>query len=139
VFFGIQNEREWASFCDTVMANTAFATDPRFSSGTQRVANRGELHAHIDAVFGALTKAEVLSRLDEAAIANAELRDMRSFSAHPQLSARERWRDVALPGGSQARSLLPPVTAQSYEAAMGAVPSLGEHTSSVLREFGISD
>jgi crotonobetainyl-CoA:carnitine CoA-transferase CaiB-like acyl-CoA transferase len=64
---------------------------------------------------------------------------MRSFSAHPQLSARERWRDVAIPGGSQARSLLPPVTAQSYEAAMGAVPSLGEHTSSVLREFGISD
>jgi crotonobetainyl-CoA:carnitine CoA-transferase CaiB-like acyl-CoA transferase len=90
-------------------------------------------------VFGALTKAEVLSRLDKAAIANAELRDMRSFSAHPQLSARERWRDVAIPGGSQARSLLPPVTAQSYEAAIGAVPTLGEHTSRVLREFGISD
>jgi crotonobetainyl-CoA:carnitine CoA-transferase CaiB-like acyl-CoA transferase len=139
VFFGIQNEREWASFCNTVMENAAFATDPRFVSGTQRVANRGELHDHIDAVFGALTKAEVLSRLDKAAIANAELRDMRSFSAHPQLSARERWREVQIPGGSQARSLLPPVTAQSYEAAMGAVPSLGEHTSSVLREFGISD
>jgi crotonobetainyl-CoA:carnitine CoA-transferase CaiB-like acyl-CoA transferase len=139
VFFGIQNEREWASFCGTVMANPSFATDPRFASGTQRVANRVDLHDHIDAVFGALTKAEVLSRLDQAAIANAELRDMRSFSAHPQLSARERWRDVALPGGSQARSLLPPVTAQSYEAAMGAVPALGEHTSSVLREFGITD
>jgi itaconate CoA-transferase len=139
VFFGIQNEREWASFCDDVMTNAAFATDPRFASGTQRVANRGELHDHIDAVFGELTKAEALSRLDKAGIANAELRDMRSFAAHPQLSARERWRDVALPSGAKARSLLPPVTAQSYEAAMGAVPSLGEHTSSVLREFGITD
>jgi len=139
VFFGIQNEREWASFCDTVMANSALASDPRFASGTQRVANRGELHDHIDTVLGKLSKADALARLDVAGIANAELRDMRSFSAHPQLSARERWRDVAIPGGSRARSLLPPVTAQSYEAAMGAVPSLGEHTSSVLREFGITD
>ncbi|MEN9740044.1 MAG: hypothetical protein RLZ72_310, partial [Actinomycetota bacterium] len=103
------------------------------------VANRQALHDRIDAVLGALTKVDVLARLDAADIANAELRDMRSFSAHPQLTERDRWRDVAIPGGETARSLIPPVSAQSYSARMDAVPALGEHTDAILAEFGVTD
>ena len=139
VFFGIQNEREWAKFCVGVLGDESVATDPRFDSGSNRVAHRDELHARINEVLGGLTKADVLARLDAADIANAELRDMRSFSAHPQLAERERWREVQIPGGSTARSLIPPVTARSFTARMDAVPALGEHTESVLAEFGIAD
>lgn len=139
VFFGIQNEREWTKFCATVLGDASIATDPRFDSGANRVANRPALHARIDEVLGGLSKVDVLARLDAADIANADLRDMRSFSAHPQLAERNRWRDVGIPGGTTARSLIPPVTAQSYTARMDAVPALGEHTESVLAEFGITD
>lgn len=139
VFFGIQNEREWVKFCQTVLGDESVATDPRFDSGATRVAHRDELHARINDVLGGLSKVDVLARLDAADIANAELRDMRSFSAHPQLAQRHRWREVGIPGGKTARSLIPPVTAQSYSARMDAVPSLGEHTVSVLAEFGITE
>lgn len=139
VFFGIQNEREWLKFCQTVMNDESMATDPRFDSGANRVAHRDELHDRIDEVLGGLSKKDVLERLDAADIANAELRDMRSFSAHPQLTDRNRWRDVAIPGGATARSLIPPVSARSYDARMEAVPALGEHTESVLAEFGVTD
>ena len=135
VFFGIQNEREWAAFCSGVLGDDSIATDPRFDAGARRVTNRPALHASIDSVLGSLTTAEVLHRLDEAGIANAELRDMRSFAAHPQLDARNRWRDVQLPGGETARSLIPPVTVQSYTPRMGRVPALGEHTDAVRSEF----
>ena len=116
---------------------TSCAADER--APCDRVAHRDELHARIDSVLGGLSKTDVLERLDSADIANAELRDMRSFSAHPQLTERNRWREVGIPGGSTARSLIPPVTAQSYAARMDSVPALGEHTDSVLAEFRITE
>lgn len=138
VFFGIQNEREWAKFCEIVLQDQSVATDARFNAGAIRVQNRPALHARIDEVFSTLSSADALARLDEAGIANAQLRDMRQFSAHPQLEARDRWREVTLPNGETARSLIPPVTAGSYDAQMGAIPALGAHTDAVLKEFGLN-
>jgi itaconate CoA-transferase len=136
VFFAIQNEREWAKFCAGVLGDDSVATDELFVTGSFRLHNRVELHARIDAVFSTLTTEDALSRLDVAGIANAQLRDMKHFSAHPQLAARNRWREVATPGGD-VRSLIPPVTARSFTPRMEAVPRLGEHTDSVLAEFGL--
>jgi crotonobetainyl-CoA:carnitine CoA-transferase CaiB-like acyl-CoA transferase len=81
---------------------------------------------------------EVGARLDAAGIANARLRTPDEFAAHPQLSARNRWRDVDTPSGP-VRALLPPVSVPGREPAMGAVPALGAHTSSILAEFGLED
>ena len=138
VFFGIQNEREWVKFCEIVLQDLSVATDARFNAGAIRVQNRPALHARIDEVFSTLSSADALARLDVAGIANAQLRDMRQFSAHPQLEARDRWREVTLPNGETARSLIPPVTAGSYDAQMGAIPALGTHTDAVLKEFGLN-
>ncbi len=134
VFFGIQNEREWAEFCSVVLENSSVATRSEFSSNNLRVTNRAALHAIIDATLGTLTTADAVSRLDNAGIANAQLRDMAGFSAHPQLAARGRWVESDSPAGPL-RSLLPPVTSREMGVAMGPVPRLGEHTESVLREF----
>jgi crotonobetainyl-CoA:carnitine CoA-transferase CaiB-like acyl-CoA transferase len=136
VFFSIQNEREWVNFCSGVLGDSSVASDERFVTGSLRVQNRVVLHARIDEVFSTLTTEEALARLDAAGIANAQLRDMKHFSAHPQLAARNRWREVSTPGGD-VRSLLPPVTARSFTPHMEAVPRLGEHTASVLKEFGL--
>jgi crotonobetainyl-CoA:carnitine CoA-transferase CaiB-like acyl-CoA transferase len=138
VFFSIQNEREWVKFCDVVLRDASVATDSRFDAGTHRVANRPALHDVINAVFSTLTVTEAIARLEEAGVANAQLRNMLEFSAHPQLVARHRWREVGLPNGETARSLIPPVTAESYEPVMGPIPALGADTERVLREFGLS-
>ena len=44
VFLGVQNEREWATFCADVLHQPETATDPRFATGPARVAHREELH-----------------------------------------------------------------------------------------------
>jgi crotonobetainyl-CoA:carnitine CoA-transferase CaiB-like acyl-CoA transferase len=41
---------------------------------------------------------------------------------------------VDSPGG-RLRALLPPVTVAGREAAMGAVPALGQHTAAIRAEF----
>src|SRR5690554_3253107 len=40
VMLGLQNEREWAAFCEGVLEQPALAKDERFSSNSQRVKNR---------------------------------------------------------------------------------------------------
>ncbi|MFN5267776.1 MAG: CoA transferase, partial [Burkholderiales bacterium] len=56
---GVQNEREWRAFCTTVLQQPCLATDPRFASNAQRVAQQPALQSLIDAVFGQLTANEV--------------------------------------------------------------------------------
>jgi crotonobetainyl-CoA:carnitine CoA-transferase CaiB-like acyl-CoA transferase len=134
VFLGLQNDREWGVFCNQVLGRPDLVTDPRFVTNPDRVARDGELRAIIEDVFAALTPDEVAARLDAAGIANARLRTPAEFAAHPQLAARDRWREVDTPGGP-VRTLLPPVTVPGREPAMGAVPAPGQHTDSILAEF----
>jgi crotonobetainyl-CoA:carnitine CoA-transferase CaiB-like acyl-CoA transferase len=138
VFFGIQNEREWVKFCNVVLEKSDALADPRFDSNNNRVAHRDALHELIDQVFSVLTTEEVISRLDVAEVANARLRDMNGYSTHPQLEARDRWREVDSPVGPL-RATLPPVTARRMAVSMGRVPALGEHTSQILAEFAVAE
>jgi crotonobetainyl-CoA:carnitine CoA-transferase CaiB-like acyl-CoA transferase len=134
VFLGLQNDREWAVLCERVLGRSDLIADERFRTNPDRVAHDGELTPIIEAALGSMTPDEVTARLDEAGIASARLRTPAEFAAHPQLAARDRWREVDTPGG-QVRALLPPVTGPGREAVMGAVPALGQHTDSVLAEF----
>jgi crotonobetainyl-CoA:carnitine CoA-transferase CaiB-like acyl-CoA transferase len=132
VFLGLQNEREWAVLCERVLHRPDLVTDERFATNPDRVAHDGELTAIIEDALGSMTPDEAVALLDEAGLASARLRTPAEFAAHPQLAAR--WREVDTPAGP-VRALLPPVTMPGREAAMGAVPALGQHTDSVLAQF----
>jgi len=134
VFLGLQNDREWAVLCERVLRRPDLITDERFATNPDRVTHDAELTAIIEAAIGSMTPDEVVAVLDEAGIASARLRTPAEFAAHPQLAVRDRWREVDTPAGP-VRALLPPVSVPGREAAMGAVPALGQHTASVLAEF----
>ena len=138
VMFGIQNEREWASFCDKVLGKPEYATDPRYDNNTKRNAARAELIALITGIFSTMTAEQVVARLDAAGIANARMNTPGEVWDHAQLKARKRWREVDTPQG-RIPALLPPVTYADFEARMDKVPAVGEHTDLVLRDIGYSD
>ena len=135
VIFGIQNEREWAVFCDKVMERPDMRADPRFSTGNARRENRAELTAMIEARFSTMTAMETATLLDTAGIANGRLNDSHAIANHEQLAARDKWRDIGTENG-RVRALLPPFTFTDHEAVMGDVPSIGQHTDQVLAELG---
>lgn len=137
VFLGIQNEREWAVFCDRVLGDGELATDPRFITNSLRVAHREELTADIARAFSAFSVADVLARLEGAGIANARLRDLAELVEHEQLAARNRWRTVESPAGP-ILALVPPATLDGDEPVMQPIPAPGQHTEMILAELGLS-
>lgn len=135
VYLGIQNEREWQRFCADVLQRPELATDPRFLNIPARVEHREALEALITATFAGLTTPDIVARLDAADIAHARMNTMEEFAEHPQLAARNRWREIDSPAGPL-RALAPPVAMDDLEPEMGAVPALGEHTDKILGEQG---
>jgi crotonobetainyl-CoA:carnitine CoA-transferase CaiB-like acyl-CoA transferase len=138
VMLGLQNEREWKVFCVVVLGDAALATDARFHTNALRNVNRTELQQLILGVFAAMTTAEVEARLDRAQIANARMNDMADVWAHPQLKARQRWRQVGSPAGD-IPALLPPGRNNRDDYRMDPVPAVGEHTEAILRELGLDE
>ncbi len=137
VMLGLQNEREWTAFCDTVLLQPDVATDTRFDSNAQRNANREALQALIVQTFAALTAAQVVERLEQAGIANARVNEMADLWEHPQLQARQRWRTVGTPQGD-VPALLPPGVNSAFDYRMEAVPAVGQNNASILAELGWS-
>jgi itaconate CoA-transferase len=136
VFFGIQNEREWATLCAQVLDDTALANDPRFCTNPKRIENREALQTLIEQRFSALTSEQVLQRLDEAAIANAHMNTVETFLQHPQLRKRGRVQKVGSPKGALT-SFLPAITIPGATPVMDSVPALGEHTDAILAELDL--
>ena len=137
VMLGLQNEREWGAFCEKVLLQPGLAKDARFSSNSKRSAARAELRRLIVEAFSTLTAAEVVRRLDDAQIANAQVNDMHDVWEHPQLRARNRWRDVDSPAGA-IPALLPPGSWDDEAPRMDGVPALGQHTDAILASLGYS-
>jgi itaconate CoA-transferase len=135
VYLAVQNEREWESFCRYVLEQPELAAGPRFAGGSQRLRNREELDIVIRTAFSRLSAGEVIGRLDEAKIGYARMRGVGEVRTHPHLRARGRWREVGSPVGPLP-VLLPPVTSDAFEPAVGDVPSLGNANEALRKEFG---
>ena len=138
VMLGLQNEREWATFCDKVLGQPALATDERYNSNIKRNQRRAEITALVDRVFLPLTTEQVIEKLDAAGIANARINTPEEVWAHEQLKVRNRWREMGSPRG-KLPVLLPPATHDDFEARIDPIPEVGEHTESILLEIGLTD
>ena len=134
IIVAVHSSREWAEFCGRVLQRPELAQDLRFQTNVTRVQHRDALTAAIEAVLALLPSTEVLRRLEAAHIANARINSMHEYLEHPQLAARDCWREIDSPAGP-IRALLPPVRMEHVEPVMGAVPALGQHTRTILEEL----
>ncbi|MEV7992325.1 CaiB/BaiF CoA-transferase family protein [Streptomyces sp. NPDC086077] len=139
VLLSVQNDREWRRLAEQVLGQPELGSDPAFATNAARVVHRERTDARVARALAALTADEAQARLEAAGIACARLRDVREVAEHPQLAARERWREVGSPAGPL-KALLPPITWPGGEPARsGDVPALGQHTEALLRAVGMTD
>ncbi len=137
LLIGVQNDRGWVALATRVLHRPELAVDPRYATNAARAARRDEVDALVGELTATVPAAELLDRLDAAGVPAAMLNEVGAVVEHPQLAARDRWREVAVPGGT-IRAPLPPITLDGPEPVMGPVPSLGAHTEGVLRELAYS-
>ncbi|MDV6270367.1 MULTISPECIES: CaiB/BaiF CoA transferase family protein [Rhodococcus] len=135
ILIGVQNERGWRTLMVDVFGREDLVDHPRYATNIVRVENRAE----VDEMVGSLTRlystAELDKRLAAAGVPAAALNDMGGLLKHPQLDERSRWRSVGTEVGP-IDAVLPPMTFSDVEMKMGDVPSLGQHTESILTELG---
>ncbi|NMM46077.1 CoA transferase [Rhodospirillaceae bacterium KN72] len=130
ILIAIQNEREWVVFCDTILGQASVATDPRFSSNSNRVANRPALNEIVTAAFVQHDQDVLADMLLKARIAFGRINGMEDLQSHPQ----NRYVDAETPTGP-VRLLAPGALVDGNSPEFGPVPALGEHTDAVKREF----
>ncbi len=126
----IQNEREWARFCEGVLGDARLASDPRLESPVVRVANRDYVDALINKVFAGLDQDEAIQRLADSGIAYGRLNDMAGLARHPQL----RRVSVATPSGD-AQVVAEAAMRSGKKRGVPRVPALGEHSRALRDEF----
>jgi itaconate CoA-transferase len=138
VVLGTTNDQEWQRLSREILQRDDLADDQRFATNAGRVAHRDILDEAIGAWCAGHDLEHVQKTADAAGIGNARYNLPSEVLEHPQLRARDRWRQVDTPVGP-IPALLPPPVIAGYRPPMGAVPGLGEHTDSVLAELGIAD
>jgi itaconate CoA-transferase len=135
VQLAIQNQREWTRLCTEVLNRPLLLEDARFASNADRVEHRAELSAEIERALAGLNAEETIRLLDKANIANGSFNTVLDLLDHPQLQQARRWVPVDSPVG-QLKALRPPTNISGFEASMGAIPGLGQHTQAILQELG---
>ncbi|MGW4724522.1 CaiB/BaiF CoA transferase family protein [Streptomyces sp. NPDC004291] len=139
VLLSVQNDREWRRLAGQVLGRPGLADDPAFATNAARVAGRAATDAAVAAALAPLTAEEALARLDAAGIACARLNSVAELADHPQLTARDRWREVESPVGPL-RTLLPPIVfPDAPEPRMDRIPALGQDTDEVLAGLGLRE
>ncbi len=131
VVISIQNQREWQNLCAEVLGDAALATKPAFAANVDRVANRPQLDAVVNAVFGQHTREEISKKLKAAQIAYGALNTVEDFSHHPQLRR--------MTVGSAAGDIdivASPIRLSDDAAPVKAIPAIGQHSDALRKEFG---
>ncbi|WBB61287.1 CaiB/BaiF CoA-transferase family protein [Streptomyces sp. WMMC500] len=132
---GTTNDAEWRRLAARVLDRAELADDPRYATNSARVTRRGELDEMIGQWAGRRTLAECRAQAERAGLGHARLNRPTDVLDHPQLTARDRWREVGSPAGPVTVLLPPPQTA-AWTWRLDPVPGLGEHTEAVLKELG---
>ena len=80
------------------------------------------------------TLADCRTAAEAAGLGHARLNRPTEVLTHPQLTERDRWREIGSPVGP-VLGLLPPPESPDWDQRLDPIPALGQHTEAVLREL----
>ncbi|HQY31394.1 MAG TPA: CaiB/BaiF CoA-transferase family protein, partial [Thermomicrobiales bacterium] len=98
VLLAVQSDLHWRNFCQIVLERPEWIDDLRFNTVPNRRINRDDLESAIEAIFQQWDRSEVNRRLEQADIPSGDLNTIAQFAEHPQLTSRDRWAAVDVPG-----------------------------------------
>jgi crotonobetainyl-CoA:carnitine CoA-transferase CaiB-like acyl-CoA transferase len=138
ITIGAANDRTFIRLA-TVLGHPEWEADPRFSTATNRVANRAMLARLIEEATTTRARADWTQIFDEAGIPCGPILDYAEAFAHRQAVAREMSIPMHHPRLGETRAIGTPLkmSATPLDPTRRA-PMLGEHTDDVLAAAGYS-
>ena len=139
ITIAVGNDKQFRTFCDLI-GEPGAATDSRFTSGADRSAHRHELKELIDAALSSRSAEEWVPLIADAGIPCGPIYNYTQTLASEQVAALGLIRHTSRRDGSALPLLRGPLSLDGEASEVrSAPPLLGEHTTEVLRELGLSD
>ena len=133
IVISIQNEREWARFCETVLSRPELVMDSRFDSNDSPSRNRDVLQPMIETAFAAYDRRDMLDLLAGAEIAYGAVNDVAALSEHPQLD-----RTAVTTSAGEFCLPAPPIRRSGRNTKLGPSPAFDADGAAIRAEFGES-
>jgi crotonobetainyl-CoA:carnitine CoA-transferase CaiB-like acyl-CoA transferase len=136
VHLACYNDKFFANLC-VALGSPALATDERYRTNEDRLANRAQLDEVIAAFVGARARADVLDVLWAHDVIVGPVNDYAEAFADPQLLHNAMVVEVEHHSGPLRVTGVPLHLSDTPGSVRRPPPALGEHTAEVLRELGI--
>ena len=135
----VGNEKQWSQFC-ALLGEPSLASDARFSSGRDRTANRPALKAELERLLSSRTAIEWTEIIRKAGIPVGPIYTYDQVFEDEQVKALEMVVETTRADGSHLPLVRGPISFDHVNSPIRKVPpTLGEDTTTVLQEFGLTD
>jgi len=133
-------DQHWQALCDALELDE-LGSDPGLRDNAGRVARRETVMTALSEAAARLTRADLVAKLDAAAVPVGPVNDVAEVIADPQVRARRMVGSFDYPGVGEFRALALPYKFLGWDdPQIGRPPTLGEHTDGILKErLGYSD
>src|SRR4051794_28667092 len=127
IIVAVANPALWVRFCDAI-EHPEWRDDPRFTTNTERVANRVALKEAIEGIFARFTVEELTRRFQSKNVPCGRVRSISEALQHPQVGPREILMTQQHAQLGRVETLAPVVRLSRTPAAVTLpAPALGEH------------
>ncbi len=140
VIITVGNDAQFARLCE-YLGHPALAADARFATNAARVEHRGELIPMLSDRLARLTGEEVLRALEERGIPAGPINTVAEVFSDPQVLHRGMFVQLQAPwaAGGTTPAIRTPICFSGAQLDVARpAPRLGEHTSEILAEIGLS-
>jgi crotonobetainyl-CoA:carnitine CoA-transferase CaiB-like acyl-CoA transferase len=138
-FLAVGNDDQFRRLC-AAAGMTALGEDSRFATNPARVVHHVELRQRLVPVLHARPRAYWLEILTEAGVPCGDVRGVPEALADPQVLAREMVQSVEHATAGMLKVVGVPIKlSETPGSVRTAPPTLGQHTTSILRELQVAD
>lgn len=130
ILLSIQNNREWESFCVSVLKSVELVKNQKFKTNVERYKNKSELEKIISDIFIQYNKKSLINNLRAASIAYANLNSVEDLSEHIIIKNKK------INYGSMIVSVAD-LPISNNQNVLSKAPSLNENEESIRNEFGL--
>ncbi|MEZ6022154.1 MAG: CaiB/BaiF CoA-transferase family protein [Hyphomonadaceae bacterium] len=137
VFVGVVSDSQWKAFC-TAFELKDLADNPDYDLNNQRVLARETLLPRVKSLFKAMTRDELLQKLEQIGLPFAPIARPEDLFDDPHLNQSGGLMDITIPDGAQTK--LPGLPISFEGARVGLhhdVPTPGADTDEILKRFGV--